>query len=287
VPGGFYHVTLRGNHQRAIFVEEGDQRLLNVIVARAVLNHGARVHAYCWMTNHIHLLLQAGADPIANPMRDIASEFARAMQSKLATTGHFFERRYHASLVARNSYLLQLMRYIHRNPVVAGMASTVGGYPWSSHHTYVGDRRESWVTVDFVLGMFGTDRLPAIAAYRRFLEEPGDDDESCLRTIAGNGGAGSVVGEDALAARIHGRELPPRVRQSLDELIAEGCRRFAISTDRLASTLHDPYAARVRAWIAHQAKARRIASLAAVARALGRNEATLRYAIRRYRQEMD
>ena len=157
-PGGFYHVTLRGNHRRAIFVEEGDQRLLNTVVARAVSRFDARVHAYCWMSNHIHLLLQAGSEPIANPMRNIAAEFARAMQSKLLTTGHFFERRYHATLVDNDAYLLQLIRYIHRNPVHAGMVASVGEYPWSSHHAYVGARSEAWVTVDFGLSMFAAER---------------------------------------------------------------------------------------------------------------------------------
>ena len=160
VPGGFYRVTLRGNHRRAIFVEEGDQRLLNVIVARAISNFGAKVHAYCWMGNHIRLLLQAGAEPIGEPMRNIAAEFARAMQAKLGTTGHFFERRYHATLVDSDAYLLQLIRYIHRNPIAAGIVVKASDYPWSSHHAYVGSRSETWVTVALGLSMFAPDRLP-------------------------------------------------------------------------------------------------------------------------------
>jgi REP element-mobilizing transposase RayT len=283
-PGGFYHVTLRGNHRRAIFVEEGDQRLLNVIVARAIASFEARVHAYCWMGNHIHLLLQAGSEPISSPMRNIAAEFARAMQSKLGTTGHFFERRYHSTLVDHDSYLLQLIRYIHRNPVEAGIVTHVSAYPWSSHHAYAGSRSEGWVTVDFALRMFARHRVQAVHAYRRFLDAPRHDDEPWLATMASNGGGVQVLGNDEFVARAQGRASPLRARESLEDVIAEGCRRFAVSLDRLASTLHDPYSARVRAWIACQVVRRRVASLAAVARALGRNEATLRYAIRRYCQ---
>jgi len=88
VDGGFYHVTLRGNHQQNIFVAEGDQRLLSQIVARAVEKHGARVHAYCRMTNHLHFLVQVSETPLGKPMHQIAAEFARAMQAKLQTTGH-------------------------------------------------------------------------------------------------------------------------------------------------------------------------------------------------------
>ena len=281
LPGGFYHVTLRGNHRRAIFVEDGDQRLLNTIVARAIERFGARVHAYCWMTNHIHLLLQAGTEPIGNPMRNIAAEFARAMQAKLATTGHFFERRYHATLVDCDSYLLQLIRYIHRNPVEARMAARVDDYPWSSHHAYVGLRSEAWLTVDFGLQMFSAEHSKAIAAYRQFLDAPRDD-EPWLAAMASNGGGELVIGSDEFLARVLEQTGTRTVRQTLQDLIEEGCRRLAVSMARLESKLHDPYATRVRAWIAQQAVSRGIASLAAVARVLGRNEATLRYAIRRY-----
>ena len=84
------------------------------------------------MTNHLHFVLQAAREPIARPMRQIASEFARAMQRKLATTGHFFERRYHATLVDTDSYLLELLRYVHRNPIAAGLAASAGAYPWTN-----------------------------------------------------------------------------------------------------------------------------------------------------------
>ena len=118
VPGGFYHVTLRGNHQQPIFERDEDRWLLNLIVARALDRHDARLHAYCWMGNHLHLLLQVGVSHLGMPMRQIAAEFARAIQLRMATTGHFFERRYHATLI-----------------------EATDGYPWSSHHAYLGERQ--------------------------------------------------------------------------------------------------------------------------------------------------
>jgi putative transposase len=157
VPGGFYHVTLRGNHQNAIFFNDGDRRLLNKIVARAIKTFETRAHAYCWMSNHFHLLLQIGTHPLARPMRQIASEYARAMQISLGTTGHFFERRYHANLVDADSYLLELVRYIHLNPVRAGIAASPSVFRWSSHHAYLGTRADDWVTTDFVLQMFSSE----------------------------------------------------------------------------------------------------------------------------------
>jgi REP element-mobilizing transposase RayT len=280
VPGGFYHVTLRGNHRRDIFFADGDRHLLNRIVARSLTSFHTRLHAYCWMTNHLHLLLQAGSEPIGCPMRNIASEFARAMQRHLRTTGHFFERRYHATLLDHDAYLLQVLRYIHRNPVEAGIAIHVADYPWSSHHAYVGTREERWVTVDFALRMFSEVRSNAVAAYLRFLGQAAED--RWVAEMASNGGNALVLGSDDFIARVTRSDAPARSSQSLASLISEACQRFDLDPARLETPSHDRHVAKVRAWIAHQAKVRRIATLSAVARRLGRNEATLRYAIRRY-----
>jgi REP element-mobilizing transposase RayT len=280
--GGFYHVTLRGNHQQAIFVAEHDRRLLDTIVARALENSGARLHAYCWMTNHLHFLLQAGTDPIGNLMRQIASEFARAMQVKLDTTGHHFERRYHASLVDADSYLLELLRYIHLNPVRAGIVANPAHFRWSSHHAYVGARDEPWVTTDFALQLLAADRPRAIAAYARFFDAPLDQD-AVEKIDSGE----TMIGSDDFVARVSREAVAPRTRQTLNDLINEACKRFEFSLGQLQSPARDPYAMRVRAWIAHQARQRGVAAGAAVARALGRTEGALRHAIKTCPEDLD
>lgn len=283
-PGGFYHVTLRGNHQQAIFFTDSDRGLLNKIVARAVEKFGARLHAYCWMSNHLHMLMQVGLEPLSGVMRQIASEYARAIQIKLITTGHFFERRYHASLVSSDSYLMELVRYIHLNPLRAESVRSVSQFPWSSHHVYVGERTEPWVTTDFCLALFGSDRTRAIAAYRKFLAESSHDGWEPTRMATEHS---SAVTGDAFSAQIQKEWVPSRTRQTLGELIAEACRRFEIEEVQIASPTRDPHLTKVRAWIAHQATVRHVATRSAVARALGRTESTLRHAIRAYPREVE
>lgn len=284
-PHGFYHVTLRGNHQRDLFVVDGDRSVLNGIVSRVIEKHGVRIHAYCWMTNHLHMLIQAAADPLAEPMRQIAAGFARAMQSRMQTTGHYFERRYHAVLVDSDSYLLELIRYIHLNPVRGGLVNSATSYRWSSHHAYLGTRVEPWVTTDFVLRMFSDDRARAISAYCSFLaceqlEEWVPLEEAEIERPATRGRERSISGaQNALAEQGNSEKLA--------SLIAEACRRFAVNPEHLVSPLRDPYLTKVRAWIAYQAKVRHVASLSAVARQVGRDEATLRETIRTYPRELD
>lgn len=282
VPGGFYHVTLRGNHQQAIFHRAGDRVLLNKIVARAIDKYEARLHAYCWMGNHLHFLMQVGLEPLARPMRQIATEFARAMQIKLPTTGHFFERRYHATLIEATDYLFTVLRYIHRNPVEAGIAASIEVYRWSSHHAYMGRRPEPWLTTSYLLQMFSPAPDDAVRAYEAFMTAEQDELSSPFPEGA------FVFGSDEFVERIRG-VVEPKARsgQLLEELLAEACERFAVDRERLVSPFRDRGLLPVRAWIAHQASLRGLCSRSEVARALGRSEGALRRALLIYRDSLD
>jgi putative transposase len=282
--GGFYHVTLRGNHRQPLFHARCDRSLLNVIVARALAKFGARLHAYCWMTNHVHLLIQVGEEALGRPMRQIAAEYARAMQIKLETTGHFFERRYHARLVDTDSYLLEVIRYIHLNPVEAGLVVHPDAYPWSSHHNYRGRRIDPWITTDFALQMFATSRARAVDAYARFVAQARDSFLPATRRIEEDG---DILGSHDFLLRVRREAAIPGPGSSLVELLDEACGRFGVSGERLRSPRRDIYVSQVRAWISHQAKKRHVATLSEVARALGRDEATLRYAMARYPDETE
>jgi len=200
-PGAFYHVTLRGNHRQDIFFSARDRTLLDELIAEVIVRFMARVHAYCWMTNHVHLIVQVGDTPLGRIMLRIASRYARQTQAHLRTTGHLFERRYHAVMVDADEYLLELLRYIHLNPVRAGIVERPIDYPWSSHQAYLGLRTTPWVTTDFALSMFHHNREQAVAAYDRFVEQRLDDVASPLTEI-----------KTAHRQRLRSRSLPQSQR---------------------------------------------------------------------------
>jgi hypothetical protein len=102
-------------------------------------------------------------------MMRIASRYARFTQRHRRTTGHLFERGYRAILVDADNYLLQLVRYIHLNPVRAGIVADPDQYPWSAHRTYLGLQTTPWLTTDFTLRLFGRDTHGARKAYRLFV----------------------------------------------------------------------------------------------------------------------
>ena len=157
---------------RISFFTPDDRRLLTRIVREIFVDCGAQLHAYCYMTNHVHALLQVSDTPLSRIMLLVAGRYARAVQARLQTTGHLFEKRYHALLVDADEYLLTLLRYIHLNPVRANLASSPDEYPWSSHHAYLGSRSEPWVTTEFALRMLGADRQACDCRLRGIRSDP-------------------------------------------------------------------------------------------------------------------
>ncbi|AMN47531.1 hypothetical protein ACG33_10560 [Steroidobacter denitrificans] len=281
IPGAFYHVTLRGNHRRDIFFKENDQRILCDLIAEVIERFGARLHAYCFMTNHVHLLIQVADMPLGRLMLHIAGRYARTIQVTLDTTGHLFEKRYHSVLVDADEYLLELLRYIHLNPVRAHMVASPDDYPWSSHHVYAGKREESWVTTDFVLSRFHWQRSQAMHAYRQFIySHIGQSTTSPLDAC--NPHDHRILGGDDFAARMLGDAWHPCSHKTLEEIIGEACTIFSIMPEHLVSTSRAASLVKARAWIAYQAITLRVAPLARVARRLNRDESSLRHGVKHH-----
>lgn len=271
-----YHVTLRGNHQQDIFFTITDRLRMNDLIAEVLQKFDARLHAYCYMTNHLHALLQVGDEPLGRLMLRIAGQYARATQARMQTTGHLFEKRYHPTLVDTEAYLLEVVRYIHLNPVQAGMARRPDDYPWTSHHAYLGTRPEPWVTTDITLRRFAATRYRAIAAYEDFVRRAVGDASAWSPADARNPNDPRILGGDDFARRMLGAEWKPKSRKSLDDLIAECCGHFAVAVADLVSPRRDAIVVAARAWVANEAQKGRIASIAAVARRFNRDESSLR-----------
>jgi REP element-mobilizing transposase RayT len=281
VAGGFYHVTLRGNHRQPIFRTPMDRELLDRLVGETVTELGARVHAYCWMPNHIHLLVQVSNVPLGKLLMRIASRYARKHQQQLNTTGHLFERRYHAVLVDADAYLLTLLRYIHLNPVRAGLVADPAAYPWSSHHEYLGRRRVPWVCTKFALAMLASDPSSATRRYLAWMGDSGTTrwGEGALKTHAESR---QVLGDDVFLERIALPPSRPARACTLDDLLAECSRRFGVSPEVIVSKSRARTLSAARAWLSRQAVSRGIATTSSVARHLDRSEAAIRGLVMRH-----
>ncbi|HKL63818.1 MAG TPA: transposase [Woeseiaceae bacterium] len=272
VPGSLYHVILRGNNRQDIFFSAADQIYLEQLVGRATENLDATVHAYCWMPNHIHMAVQVGDAPLGRLMQWIASRYAYRVNRQRDATGHLFERRYRALLVDVEAYALQLVRYIHLNPVKAGLVRDPSDFPWSSHRHYLAGGGPPWLRTDWILALFGQGRAAARSAYRRFVGSEPDielpeelvqgDPEDARRT-----GAERLLSEPSGAAADPGRD-----ETDLDGLIAAAAERHGCEVAAITGPSRERRLVRVRREIARQARDGGIASVAEIARRLNRSD---------------
>ena len=171
-PGAFYHVTSRGNEQKDVFKSQKDRERFLSYVESAVVRYGAVVHTWCLMSNHYHLLLETPSGNLSQIMRHINGAYTTYFNVKRKRAGHLFQGRYQAILVEADAYAVELSRYMHLNPVRAGMVAKPEHYQWSSYRSYIGQcTTPAWLKTDFILGYFGRKASDANNSYRRFVED--------------------------------------------------------------------------------------------------------------------
>jgi len=168
--GALYHLTARGNAHGDIFADDEDRRLFLELLGKEISQQGWRCYAYCLMGNHYHLLIETPEPNLVTGMRRLNSVYTQAFNRRHGRVGHVFQGRYKSILVDRDSYGLELCRYIVLNPVRARMAKRVENWAWSSYRATAGQlRAPAWLDPDWVLSQLG-GRNPA-AAYERFVQE--------------------------------------------------------------------------------------------------------------------
>jgi len=169
VEGGLYHVITRGNNRRQIFNSAADYRKFLLLLAAQKTKLPFFLYAYCLMTNHVHLLLERQATAIGRIMHRLLTGYAQYYNRRYGRIGHLLQGRHKAILCQSERYLTELVRYIHLNPVRAGMVTLAENYEYSSHRAYLGIEPAGIVDVDPVLRHFGAKREVARVNYQKFM----------------------------------------------------------------------------------------------------------------------
>lgn len=208
-PGAFYHVTSRGNEKKDVFLSRSDGERFLSYLEGATERHGAAIHVYCLMRNHYHLLLETPEGNLSQIMHHINVGYTAYFNRKHERVGHLFQGRYKAILVDADAYAQELSRYIHLNPVRAGVAERAEEYTWSSYACYAGLRGPPpWLRMDFILNYFGKSTRDAHGRYREFVESMMGraEYESPLKDSV----AGTILGCSDFVERIKERYLAGR-----------------------------------------------------------------------------
>lgn len=169
--GAVHHILSRGNKAEFIFKEDADKEYFLHVLQRAVEKYALELYAYCIMGNHYHLLMEVPSGELSKAMHMIQSSYGSYQQRVRGWIGHVFAGRYKALCVEKETYLLELSRYLHLNPVRAGMVKKPHEYRWSSYRYYAGKEKEpEWLNVRWLLKEYGRTRTAAAENYREFVE---------------------------------------------------------------------------------------------------------------------
>lgn len=175
-PGAWYHVMNHGRRGERIFQDNRDFKRFVDLLKESTELWNLRVSAYCLMPNHYHLLVQTPDANISRCMRHINGVYTQRYNRRHHCEGQLFRGRYKSILVDADSYLLQLVRYIHRNPLRAGLTDSLKKYDWSSHKGYLSSAaRWSWLHKDYVLSMLSKDKANRLRTYRHFVAMSDED----------------------------------------------------------------------------------------------------------------
>ena len=170
-PGALYHVISRGNQRQDIFLDDKDRTAYLSYLSEYKARYSIEVYAYALMRNHTHLLFEVHELPLSRLMQSLLFRYARYFNKRYGQGGHLFQGRYRAILCDKDAYLLELVRYIHLNPVRAKVVANPEHYLWTSHLSYLGKRKADFVDVDFVLEQFGKKRVLGREKYKEFILE--------------------------------------------------------------------------------------------------------------------
>jgi len=170
--GALYHVTSRGDRREPIYEGDEDRAAFLSVLSSVVGRFNWLVHAYCLMGNHYHLLIETPDGNLSKGMRQLNGVYTQYSNRRHGRVGHLFQGRYKAILVQKESYLLEVSRYIVLNPVRASMVRSAGDWPWSSYRATAGRLiSPDWLTTAWVLSAFGERSSEAQFTYRRFVSE--------------------------------------------------------------------------------------------------------------------
>ena len=170
--GALYHVTARGDGREDIYLEDSDRELFLSVLSHVCERFNWVVHAYCLMSNHYHLLIETPDANLSKGMRQLNGVYTQSFNRKHGRVGHVFQGRYKAILVQKDSYLLELARYIVLNPVRAEMVRSARDWPWSSYRATAGMADSpAWLHGDWLLSAFSRKKKDAIEGYRKFVKE--------------------------------------------------------------------------------------------------------------------
>lgn len=215
--GAFYHLIVRGNQRQDIFLDDNDR--LTYLEKLKIYKQccSFELYAYVLMDNHVHLLMETPKAPVSRIMQMLNFTYTQYFNKKYGKVGHLFQGRYKSYLCDKDAYLLALIRYIHMNPVRAGIVKNIDAYRWSSNRDYVAGG-SGLVTTTQVLRLFSGTLQTARKLYGDFMGEEAASDKKGIYQVVDQ----QIVGNDEFIEAVERRlkrSAQPLRKISMERLI--------------------------------------------------------------------
>ncbi len=232
--GALYHVTSRGDRREDIFLDALDRQAWLATLTQCCERYNWVIHAWCQMSNHYHMVVETPEPNLSAGMRQLNGVYTQAFNRRHNRVGHLYQGRFKAILIDRDSYLLELLRYVVLNPVRAGMAKSVSEWPWSSYHAVMGTQaKPQWLETQWALQQFGVQQKTQRSRYAEFVQQ-GLSRGSIWQALKGQ----IYLGTDAFAKAMRNRlEVDARAKQK--EIPRAQRRAMAKSLDYYRDTFED------------------------------------------------
>jgi putative transposase len=281
--GAVYHVIARGNERKAVFRDDRDRQEYLDRLIRCRERFGLRLLAYCLMGNHLHLAVERGPATLARVMLALQSAYTQWFNRRHGRVGHLFQGRYKAFLIEKGRYLLALIRYIHRNPVEAGLARRPQDYAWSSDRYFRRGQGPEWLDLEHVLPLLGPNRRVAVARYRKLM---GEKVEETYESVKAYGQA--IKGDEQFAERLlRAAGAPPAVRRlSEAKIAATVAADLGVRLEDLVTGSRQRALSRARLIAAHLGRATNAIPVSRMATYFGREESTFARGVVRLERQL-
>jgi REP element-mobilizing transposase RayT len=280
-PGVLYHVIVRGNQRQNTFLGPADYQSYLEKLTEYRRKYDVTIYAYCLMPNHVHLLLECGKTPLGKFMQGLQQSYTQYYNRKYKKVGHLFQGRYKAILCQRDVYLMELIRYIHLNPVRSKLAKRPQDYRYSGDPVYRSGKATAIVEPRAVLKMIG-----GRSGYKRYIQEGHDDGhreeyyEVADQRFLGDQEFGEVL------KRNH-EEAKPKKRRGLGVAVKQLAAGLKLDIEQLRAPSRGWKVSGQRAMIAYVLVRRAGYTVKEVAGYLGRDATTISSVLSRYERRLE
>ena len=275
---------LRGNNGQFIFTDDEERYKLYLLLQEGIKKYEHRILAFCFMNNHIHLVIQLENVSLSKIIQNISFRYAQFYNWRHKTIGHLFQGRFKSILVDSDSYMRELIRYIHLNPVRAKLVANPIDYYWSSHRGYIMLNEHPWLSTKTVLMCFGESESKAITALNNFiLAGINATEELCFEA----GFSNKILDDDEFIKKIntkYNNKLSSNI--SFEILISVVKKKYEIDLNFLQKLGMDRKSTHIRAVIALIARDTEGVTLEKLAKFFGREASSLSKAAARLESKM-